>query len=132
MIGSFIYHSCGNIVYYLGKDKEDNPWVNLTEEMRKDNYDAANVYADETGYKLDEMEIYTTMDSKLKSLFPVTLLVELGGVRATPLSQFMNLDLDGSAEDFKWIYSKIIDSNTEAIIKTLPVMLKIFGNKRQK
>ena len=132
LIGSFIYHSCGNIVYYLGKDKEDNPWVNLTEEMRKDNYDAANVYADETGYKLDEMEIYTTMDSKLKSLFPVTLLVELGGVRATPLSQFMNLDLDGSAEDFKWIYSKIIDSNTEAIIKTLPVMLKIFGNKRQK
>ena len=132
LIGSFIYHSCGNIVYYLGEAKEDNPWVNLTEEMRKYNYDVAKVYADETGYKLDGMEIYTTMDSKLKSLFPVTLLVELGGVRATPLSQFMNLDLDGSAEDFKWIYSKIIDSNTEAIIKTLPVMLKIFGNKRQK
>ena len=127
-IGSFIYHSCGNIVYYLGKDKEDNPWVNLTEEMRKDNYDVAKVYADETGYKLDEMEIYTTMDSKLKSLFPVTLLIELGGVRATPLSQFMDLNLDGSSDKFRMVYSKIIEDNTLAIMKTLPVMIDVYKN----
>ena len=127
LIGSFIYHSCGNIVYYLGESKKKNPWVNLTNKMMEDNYRVAKKYADLTQYKLDGVEIYTTMDSKLKSLFPVTLLVELGGVRATPLSQFMDLDLDGSAEDFRYVYSKIIESNTKAIIETLPKMLEIYN-----
>ena len=125
-IGSFIYHSCGNIVYYLGDAKEKNPWVNLTNE--DDNYKVAKVYADEVGYKLDGLEIYTTMDSKLKSLFPITLLVELGGVRATPLSQFMDFDIGGS-EKFKNVYSKIINNNIEAIVKTLDVMVSVCKKK---
>ena len=130
LIGSFIYHSCGNIVYYLGGAKEENPWVHLTKEDEVENYDVAKVYADKTGYKLDGLEIYTTMDSKLKSLFPVTLLVELGGVRATPLSQFMDFDLDGSSLKFKRIYSKIIEDNTLAIVETLPVMVKIYDKHK--
>ena len=127
LIGSFIYHSCGNLVYYLGEAKKKNPWVNLTKEDKEKNYDVAKVYADKTGYKLDGLEIYTTMDSKLKSLFPVTLLIELGGVRATPLSQFMDLDLEGSSDEFKRVYSKIINDNILAIIDTLPVMLDLYN-----
>ena len=127
LIGSFIYHSCGDIVYYLGEAKKKNPWVNLTKEDKEKNYDVAKVYADKTGYKLDGLEIYTTMDSKLKSLFPVTLLIELGGVRATPLSQFMDLDLEGSSDEFKRVYSKIINDNILAIIDTLPVMLDLYN-----
>ena len=127
LIGSFIYHSCGDIVYYLGEAKKKNPWVNLTKEDKEKNYKVAKVYADKTGYKLDGLEIYTTMDSKLKSLFPVTLLIELGGVRATPLSQFMDLDLEGSSDEFKRVYSKIINDNILAIIDTLPVMLDLYN-----
>ena len=127
LIGSFIYHSCGDIVYYLGEAKKKNPWVNLTKEDKEKNYKVAKVYADKTGYKLDGLEIYTTMDSKLKSLFPVSLLIELGGVRATPLSQFMDLDLEGSSDEFKRVYSKIINDNILAIIDTLPVMLDLYN-----
>lgn len=130
LIGSFIYHSCGNIVYYLGGAKEKNPWVNLSNEDEENNYKVAEVYAKKTGYKLDGLEIYTTMDSKLKSLFPVTLLIELGGVRATPLSQFMDFNLEGSSSKFKQIYSKIISDNTLAILDTLPVMKKIYDEKK--
>lgn len=128
LIGSFIYHSCGNIVDYLGEAKKENPWINLTKVAAEKNYNVAKVYADKVGYKLDALEIYTTMDSKLKSLFPVTLLIELGGVRATPLSQFMDLDLEGSSDDFKKVYSKLINDNTLAIIDTLPMMVKMYDN----
>lgn len=124
LIGSFIYHSCGNIVYYLGGANEKNPWVNLINEDK--NYEVAKVYGEVTGYKLDGLEIYTTMDSKLKSLFPVTLLIELGGVRAVPLSQFMDFNLEGSNEEFKYVYTKIIKDNIEAVIKTLPKMLEVY------
>ena len=68
------------------------------------------------------------MDSKLKSLFPVTLLIELGGVRATPLSQFMDLNLEDSSDKFRMVYSKIIEDNTLAIMKTLPVMVDVYKN----
>ena len=125
-IGSFIYHSCGNIVYYLGSALNKNPWVNLTKDDENKNYDVAKVYSDKTGYKLEGLEVYTTMDSKLKSLFPVTLLVELGSVRATPLSQFMDFDIGGD-ENFKFVYSKIINKNTEAIINCLPILKEIFN-----
>ena len=127
-IGSFIYHSCGNIVYYLGSNKKENPWVQLNLKDIENNYNVAKVYADKIGYKLDGLEIYTTMDSKLKSLFPVTLLVELGGVRATPLSQFMDNDIGPSLE-FKRVYSNIINDNALAITETLPVMVKIYNEK---
>ena len=129
LIGSFIYHSCGNIIYYLGEAKEDNPWVKLTDEDVENNYEVAKVYASKTGYKLDGLEIYTTMDSKLKSFFPVTLLIELGGVRATPLSQFMDFDLEGGSDEFKRIYSKIIKDNTLAIIDTLSAMKRSYDKR---
>ena len=126
LIGSFIYHSCGNIVYYLSLATEENPWKkDFGKEDINKNYLVASKYADISGYKLDGMDIYTTMDSKLKTLFPVTLLIELGSVRGHPLSQFMDLDLSGSDEDFKNVYSRIIEDNTNAILKTIPLMLDL-------
>lgn len=126
LIGSFIYHSCGNIVYYLSLADEENPWK---EDFGKDdidkNYLVASKYADTCGYKLDGMDIYTTMDSKLKTLFPVTLLIELGSVRGHPLAQFMDLNIEGSDEDFKNVYSRIIEDNTRAILNTIPLMLDV-------
>lgn len=130
LIGSFIYHSCGNIIYYLADAKKKNPWVNLTEEDEEKNYEVAKAYAKKTGYKLDGLEVYTTMDSKLKSLFPVTLLIELGGVRATPISQFMDFDIGGS-DKFKRVYSKIIKDNTLAVMETLPIMVKKYEEGRK-
>lgn len=120
-VGSFIYHSCGNIIYYLGGAKEENPWVNLTKEMEDDNYLVAKAYGDEVNYKLEGLDIYTTMDAKIKSLFPISLLIELGGIRSTPLSQFMDLDFGHGN-----IYSHIIEDNTKAILKTLEVMKKVY------
>ena len=126
LIGSFIYHSCGNIVYYLGKANSKNPWnENFGKKEVSNNLKCAKKYASSINYKMDGMEKCTTMDSKLKSLYPVTLLIELGSVRSTPLAQFMDLDIPGSSEDFKYVYSKIIEDNTKAILETIPVMLKI-------
>lgn len=126
LIGSFIYHSCGNIVYYLGRSKEKNPWNDSFGESEiNDNYNVARKYADVAGYKVEGVEKYTTMDSKLKSLFPISILVELGGVRATPLSQFLDLDIPGSSEDFKNVYTKIINDNTAAVLETIPIMLEL-------
>ena len=71
------------------------------------------------------MDRYTTMDSKLKTLFPVTLLIELGSVRGHPLAQFMDLKIEGSDEDFKNVYSRIIEDNTRAILNTIPLMLNV-------
>lgn len=126
LIGSFIYHSCGNIVYYLSETKDKNPWKSDfgSEDIRR-NYLVAEEYSKVCNYKLEGMDIYTTMDSKLKSLFPVTLLIELGGVRAHPLSQFMDFDIPGSDDAFKMVYSKIIEDNTKAVLSTLPLMLEV-------
>ena len=125
LIGSFIYHSCGNIVYYLSL-AEGNPWKkDFGKDDIEKNYLVASRYADISGYKIDGMDIYTTMDSKLKTLFPVSLLIELGSVRGHPLSQFMDLEIEGSDEDFKNVYSRIIEDNTKAILETIPLMLEI-------
>ena len=126
LIGSFIYHSCGNIVYYLSLAEEENPWKkDFGEEDINKNYLVASKYAEVCDYKLDGMDIYTTMDCKLKTLFPVSLLIELGSVRGHPLSQFMDLEIDGSDEGFKRVYSRIIEDNTKAILETIPLMLEI-------
>ena len=126
LIGSFIYHSCGNIVYYLSSTEEENPWKkDFGKEDIDKNYLVASKYAEVCGYKLNGMDIYTTMDSKLKTLFPVSLLIELGSVRGHPLAQFMDFDLPGSDEDFKYIYSKIIEDNTKALVKTIDLMLDV-------
>lgn len=125
LIGSVIYHSCGNIVYYLNKF-DNNPWnENCSEKDIEINKKVAKKYADIAKYKLNGREEYTTMDSMLKTLYPVSILVELGGVRATPLSQFIDFDLEGSNEDFKYVYSKIINDNTNALLQTIEEMLKI-------
>lgn len=130
LIGSFIYHSCGNIVYYVDKLNNPNPW---NEHFGKNEIDnniiVAKKYAESSHYKIIGNSFYTTMDNKLGTLFPVTLLIELGGVRATPLSQFMDFDLSGSNEDFKYVYSKIIADNTKAIIETLPILLEVNQQK---
>ena len=126
LIGSFIYHSCGNIVYYLSLAEEENPWKkDFGEEDINKNYLVASKYAEVCDYKLDGMDIYTTMDCKLKTLFPVSLLIELGSVRGHPLSQFMDLEIEGSDECFKRVYSRIIEDNTKAILETIPLMLEI-------
>ncbi len=126
LIGSFIYHSCGDIVYYLDDFDMDNPWnENFSLEDVARNLEVASKYAEVCGYKLGGQEKYTTMDSKIKSLFPVTLLIELGSVRAHPLSQFMDFDLPGSDDKFKLVYSKIIEKNTKALLDTLPLMLEV-------
>ena len=115
-----------NIVYYLSLADEENPWK---KDFGKDDIDknflVASKYADTCGYKLDGMDRYTTMDSKLKTLFPVTLLIELGSVRGHPLAQFMDLEIEGSDEDFKNVYSRIIEDNTRAILNTIPLMLDV-------
>lgn len=126
LIGSFIYHSCGDIVYYLDGSNMNNPWnKSFCKNDADKNLEVASKYADVCNYKLAGLEKYTTMDSKLKSIFPVTLLIELGSVRAHPLSQFMDFDLPGSDEKFKYVYSKIIEKNTKAILETIPLMLEI-------
>ena len=125
LIGSFIYHSCGGLVYYLGDASDKNPWASVKEDDVNNNKLIADMYASEAKYVAYGSDIYTTMDCKLKSLFPVTLLIELGEVRATPLSQFLDLDLPGSNEKFKNVYTKIIENNTKAILRVLPNMVKI-------
>ena len=130
LIGSIIYHSCGDIIMYLGDLSLKNPFVdNYSEKEVSINKLIAEKYASVTGYRLESEEIYTTTDSYLKTLYPVTLLIELGSVTATPLSQFMDLDLPGSGEGFKHVYPKIIENNTQAIIEVLPLMVSEFDKK---
>lgn len=127
-IGSLIYHSCGGLVYYLDGHNKINPWAK-NDSYAKNDLKLAKVYASSAGYKLISEKLYTTMDAKIRTLFPVTLLIELGRVRATPLAQFMDFDLPGSGEDFKYVYTKIMTHNTNAILDTLPAMLEAYKNK---
>ena len=130
LIGSIIYHSCGDIVTYIDDMSLKNPFVdNYGEKEMKANRELALKYADITGYKLDPHEPYTTVDSYIKTIYPVTLLIELGSVTATPLSQFMDLDLPGSGEGFKHVYTKIIENNTKAILGLLPLMALKFEER---
>lgn len=131
LIGSLVYHSCGDIVMCLGNLNKKNPFVdNFGEEDILNNKKVALKYADITGYKLDLRDRYTVFDSYLRSVYPVTLLIELGSVTATPLSQFMDLDIPGSDEEFKQVYSKIINKNTAAILTVLPVMKSLYKEKK--
>ena len=116
LVGSLIYHSCGDIVYYQDTMVEENPWNK--EFGEKDigvNRKVAAKYAAIANYQVGTPTTYTTMDAKLKSIVPGTLLVELGGIRSTPLSQFLNFSTFN-------IYPKIMRKNTEAIVETIKVM----------
>lgn len=125
LIGSLIYHSCGNLIYYLNDDTLPNPWnKNYGVKEMNYNYNVAKAYGNITNYKLDGTEPYTTMDAKLKTLVPGTLLVELGSVRGNPLSQFLDLNIPHSHPDFQNVYTKIMQDNTKAIVEILPIMQK--------
>ena len=63
------------------------------------------------------------MDYVLKKKLPGTLLIELGNIRATPLSQFV--------DSIDCVYTNIINDNKKAIIETLKTM-KLQYEKSQK
>ena len=57
----------------------------------------------------------------LKKILPGTILVELGNIRSTPLSQFIDsIDL---------VYSHIMNDNKKALIETIEMMKKLYENK---
>ena len=57
---------------------------------------------------------YTTLDTKLMTMVPGTLLIELSKIRANPLSQFIE-----NNKIVKEGYTATINSNIEALIKTI-------------
>ncbi len=127
LIGSLIYHSCGDIIMYNDDLTFKNPWQeDFDSKDTFKNKIVAEKYASITGYKLDKSEIYTTVDAKLKTLYPVSLLIELGSVTGTPLSQFLDLDIPGSGVGFKNVYTNIIEKNSKAILEVLPLMADIY------
>lgn len=115
VIGSLIYHSCGDIICYLDHMEDSNPW-NSAYGAKETSYNkkVAKTYGNETGYKKVEPTTYTTMDAKIKSILPGTLLIELGGIRSTPLSQFIEGDNIG--------YTKTILQNRKALAPTFETM----------
>lgn len=102
VLGSFIYHACGNLIYYI-----DPP---------NDSYNriVAQTYQKYTGYQVLSKQRPTTVDYVLKKRLKGTLLIELGNIRATPLSQFVD-SIDS-------VYSHIMEDNTKAIIETIKTM----------
>lgn len=122
VIGSFIYHACGNLIYYLDEKSEK-----IKRENGKDyteyNESVAITYQKYTGYKILSNHKETTMDYVLKKILPGTLLIELGNIRATPLSQFV--------DSIDCVYTNIINDNKKAIIETLKTM-KLQYEKSQK
>lgn len=115
VIGSFIYHACGNLIYYLDEDNQ--------KKIGDYNKIIATTYQKYTGYKILTNQRPTTMDYALKKRLPGTLLIELGNIRATPLSQFV--------DSIDCVYTNIIHDNTKAIIETLKTM-KLQYEKSQK
>ena len=124
LIGGIIYHSCGNVIYYLDEMKEYNPWNKLFSiDDIAYNKEVAKKYAEITNYKLGTPNTYTTMDAKIKSIVPGTLLVELGGIRSTPLSQF----IDYYPKSF---YTETIELNTKAIPIVIEEMKKQYIRRK--
>lgn len=125
VIGSLIYHSCGNLVYYLGEEEMSNPY---REDYGKKEFQynriVAETYAKETGYQLVQDKKYTTMDALLKTILPGTVLIELGNIRANPLSQFID-SIDN-------VYTNIMEQNTKAIPVVLEEMCKQYEINYQK
>ncbi|MBS7020785.1 MAG: hypothetical protein KH135_02800 [Firmicutes bacterium] len=125
VIGSLIYHSCGNYVYYLDKEEMENPYrKEYGEKEFQYNHEVAKVDAKVTGYRLLKDKKYTTMDALLKTMLPGTLLIELGNIRSNPLSQFIDT-IDN-------VYTNIMEKNTEAIPIVLEEMRKQYGKNYQK
>lgn len=120
VIGSIIYHSCGGIVYYLDELKENNPWVkDYGNKEFSFNKSVALKYAEISKYKVEYHKRITTMDAKLKSYLPGTLLVELSKIRANPLSQFIDMP--------NQMYTETILDNLRAIKPTIEEMKKQYN-----
>lgn len=113
VVASFIYHACGGLVYYLEKQEQENPWdkeYNYYEYNKK----VAEIYSKTSDYKMIQSHGYTTLDTKLMTMVPGTLLIELSKIRANPLSQFIE-----NNKIVKEGYTATINSNIEALIKTI-------------
>ena len=137
VIGSIIYHSCGGLVYYLGEMEEENYW-SKTYGSREIEYNkkVAETYSKESNYKLETPKTYTTFCAKLRTILPGSLVVELGHLRSTPLSGFINFDIKDldSEEDmrrelkrFNRHFDQTYENNERALIKTLEVMEKEYA-----
>lgn len=131
VIGSFTFHSCGGIVYYLDKMNDINHW-NSNYGIREIMYNrsVAKCYVKETSYKLITPTTYTTFCSKVRTLIPGSLVIELSRVRSNPLSQFIDLDLSQYIDDkvtggFSRLtnhFSHTIEINTQAVLKSIEMM----------
>lgn len=120
VLGSFIYHACGNLIYYLDETDEK---VNKENSIQNTKYNLqiAKKYQEATGYRILKDHKETTVDYMLKKILPGTILVELGNIRSTPLSQFIDsIDL---------VYSHIMNDNKKALIETIEMMKKLYENK---
>jgi len=123
VIGSLIYHACGGLIYYLEEQEKQNPW-NPDYDSYQYNRKVAEAYAQTSDYKIVKSNGYTTLDTKLMTILPGTLLIELSKIRANPLSQFLEL------EDDKYSYSKTINTNIESLKRTIDTMSKLYNEKR--
>ena len=115
LIGSIIFHSCGGLVRYLkGVEGKNHPWKSdISPQEIRYNENVAKAYAKHTGYRLLETKAYNTISSMLESIYPGTLLIELGQIRGNPFGQFIN---DNG------LYDKMLSTNDAAIgdvIKTM-------------
>lgn len=118
VIASFIYHACGGLVYYLEKQEQENPW-DKDYNSYEYNRNIAEIYSKSSNYKIIKSNGYTTLDTKLMTIIPGTLLIELSTIRANPLSQFID-ELDG-----KEGYTKTINTNIKALLNTIKYLDEI-------
>lgn len=136
VIGAFVFHACGGIVYYLDEMSEINPW-NKNYGIREIMYNrnVARCYGNYANYKLIKPSTYTTFCSKVRTIIPGSLVVELSKVRSNPLSQFIDLDLSkyidknvtGEISRLKNHFSHTIDTNVKAVLKTIELMDKEYN-----
>lgn len=140
--GSIIYHSCGGIVYYLDEMEEENFWnKDYGEREIEYNREVAKTYSEVSGYKLDKPKTYTTFCAKLRTLLPGSLVVELGTIRSTPLSQFINLKISdlnglenirGELKRLNHHFDKTCMDNEKALVKTLGTMASEYKKYKNK
>ena len=139
VIGSFIYHACGGTVHYLDFMKEKNYWV--SDYGIRDiiyNRSVASNYAEKSNYKLYKPTTYTTFCSRIRSLVPGSLVVELSKLRSNPLSQFIDIDisnlvgkdLKGELSSLSNNYTNTINANITAFVSTIDVMANEFDKYR--
>lgn len=128
VIGGFIYHSCGNEVWYLDQIAgQPNPWKKITSKEYKGNKDIAKFFQKQTGATLYKNKDYYTMNTYLQTIVPNTLLVEMGPIRATPLSQF--IDQSVGYIDYP-IYTTTIETQTKALKNTIEQMLETYQQRK--